>query len=210
MSLIYFIVNYFIYTPYCLWTVKRCKFNYLIKVSPLDGSLYSVNQLNLISCNKQCVVTSKKKLTIYYGKKNTSEQWVLFQVIQSRMPVMIFYHFFQSLLSLKECIADSEGAWVRGVLEPLCLVGRGSSSGGNSSAPLLLLVDGLCEAEYHRPDSGHTLASFLAAHVHHAPPWLKFVLTVRTHMDELLPPMPFHYVRYFYIYNCIWSGCFFL
>ncbi|XP_077561766.1 zinc-RING finger and ankyrin repeat domain-containing protein rolling pebbles isoform X5 [Haemaphysalis longicornis] len=80
----------------------------------------------------------------------------------------------QEVLSLPSCRADPEGALVRGVLEPL------------RSLPLLahtrclLVVDALDEAELHRPDYGHTIASLLASHAHRFPAWLKLVVTVRT------------------------------
>lgn len=78
------------------------------------------------------------------------------------------------MLSLPSCRADPEGALVRGVLEPL------------RSLPLLahtrclLVVDALDEAELHRPDYGHTIASLLASHAHRFPAWLKVL--------PLLPP----------------------
>ena len=53
------------------------------------------------------------------------------------------------------------------ILEPL------SSLAPAPASMLIILVDGLCEAEHHRPDYGHTLASFLAAHALSFPPWLK-------------------------------------
>lgn len=46
-------------------------------------------------------------------------------------------------------------------------------------------MDALCEAEYHRPDHGDTLASFLARHAADFPPWLKVVATVRTQLADV-------------------------
>lgn len=92
---------------------------------------------------------------------------------------------------MKECIVDPAGAWRRGVMEPLCALRRV----GKISGRAVILVDGLCEAEYHRPDHGDTIAAFIARHAHAAPQWLKFVLTVRTHMDEVMPTMPFQRLR---------------
>ncbi|BES99105.1 Rolling pebbles [Nesidiocoris tenuis] len=91
-------------------------------------------------------------------------------------------------LSMKECMADPGGAWRRGILEPLAALRRVGKISGNRC---VILVDGLCQAEYHRPDTGDTLGSFIARHAHAAPSWLKFILTVRTHMDEVMPAMPF-------------------
>lgn len=47
-------------------------------------------------------------------------------------------------------------------------------------AGLIVLVDGLNEAEFHRPDYGDTLASFLSKNIHKFPSWLKVITTVRT------------------------------
>ncbi|KAF3847065.1 hypothetical protein F7725_004143 [Dissostichus mawsoni] len=47
-------------------------------------------------------------------------------------------------------------------------------------AGLIVLIDGLNEAEFHRPDYGDTLTSFLSRHIQKFPSWLKVVTTVRT------------------------------
>nr|CAD7444343.1 unnamed protein product [Timema bartmani] len=61
----------------------------------------------------------------------------------------------QGCVSLKECITDPDLAFTRGVLEPLGGLRRAGRIPGKQC---LVLVDGLCEAEYHRPDHGDTLA----------------------------------------------------
>ncbi|GBP01139.1 Protein TANC2 [Eumeta japonica] len=91
-------------------------------------------------------------------------------------------------LSLKECIADPDLAFMRGVIEPLVILRRNSSIDHNNS---IILVDGLCEAEYHRPDHGHTIASFLGRHIAEMPSWLKIVATVRTQFFELTKQLPY-------------------
>ncbi|KAJ0183116.1 hypothetical protein K1T71_001092 [Dendrolimus kikuchii] len=91
-------------------------------------------------------------------------------------------------LSLKECIADPDLAFMRGIIEPLIILRRNGSIDSSNS---ILLVDGLCEAEYHRPDHGHTIASFLARHVAEMPSWLKVVATVRTQFIELTKQLPY-------------------
>lgn len=98
----------------------------------------------------------------------------------------------QVALSLKECIAAPDIAWQRGIVEPLCSLRRVGKL--TSCQRAVVLVDALCEAEYHRPDIGDTLASFISRHAPSCPPWIKFILTVRTHLDEVMPPMPFHRV----------------
>lgn len=47
-------------------------------------------------------------------------------------------------------------------------------------AGLIVLIDSLNEAEFHRPDYGDTLTSFLSRSVQKFPPWLKVICTVRT------------------------------
>ncbi|XP_050563444.1 protein TANC2 isoform X4 [Spodoptera frugiperda] len=91
-------------------------------------------------------------------------------------------------LSLKECIADPDLAFMRGIIEPLIILRRNGSIDSSNS---IILVDGLCEAEYHRPDHGYTIASFLARHVPEMPTWLKVVATVRTQFLELSKQLPY-------------------
>lgn len=43
----------------------------------------------------------------------------------------------------------------------------------------IILVDGLNEAEFHKPDYGDTIASFITKIIAKFPPWLKVVVTVR-------------------------------
>nr|NVI77246.1 rolling pebbles [Cucujiformia] len=94
----------------------------------------------------------------------------------------------QSILSLKECIANPDVAFTRGILEPLASLKRvGKIDNGNC----VILVDALCEAEYHRPDHGETLTSFLVKHSPNFPPWLKIVATVRTQLSEITKLLPY-------------------
>ncbi|XP_038214143.1 protein TANC2 isoform X3 [Zerene cesonia] len=91
-------------------------------------------------------------------------------------------------LSLKECIADPDLAFVRGIIEPLTILRKNGSIDSTNS---IILVDGLCEAEYHRPDHGYTIASFLSRHVPEMPSWLKIVATIRTQFLELTKQLPY-------------------
>ncbi|XP_049811721.1 protein TANC2 isoform X1 [Schistocerca nitens] len=97
----------------------------------------------------------------------------------------------QGAVSLKECIANPDVALCRGVLEPLGCLRRAGKLTGESC---LVLVDALCEAEYHRPDHGDTLASFLARRCADFPPWLKLVVTVRTQLQEAVAQLPFRVI----------------
>lgn len=89
----------------------------------------------------------------------------------------------QHILSVKECIANPERAMIIGILEPLTNLRR---TGKLSTKSCIILIDALSEAEYHRPDHGDTIASFLAKMSEHFPPWLKVVATVRTQMLEFI------------------------
>ncbi len=59
----------------------------------------------------------------------------------------------------------------------------------------VVLVDGLCEAECHRTDSGETLASFLTQHFRELPPWLRIVCTVRSCNLDIVKDFPYQRIR---------------
>ncbi|VVC35400.1 Hypothetical protein CINCED_3A011918 [Cinara cedri] len=94
----------------------------------------------------------------------------------------------QDSLSMRECIVDPDAAFTRGVLEPLNALSRLANTIGSDS--LVIVIDGLCEAEYHRPDHGDTIASFLVKHMPKFPAWLKVIATLRTNLEDALPPLP--------------------
>lgn len=94
----------------------------------------------------------------------------------------------QNVLSIKECIADPQRALRMGILEPLDLLKR---QGKILSRYCIILVDALCESEYHRPDYGDTITSFLSSMCHSFPPWLKIIATVRSQMMDYTSTLPF-------------------
>ncbi|CAH1131521.1 unnamed protein product [Ceutorhynchus assimilis] len=94
----------------------------------------------------------------------------------------------QNVLSLKECIASPDVAFTRGILEPLSSLRR---VGKIDNVNCTILVDALCDAEYHRPDHGDTITTFLLKHIPNFPSWLKIIATVRTHLQELMKQFPF-------------------
>ena len=95
-------------------------------------------------------------------------------------------------LSLANCQSNPSQALLAGVLQPL----RDLYEEGKVNTKLaILLIDGLCEAEQHRPDYGETLTSFLAKHHSQFPPWLKIVCTVRSNMVDIVNSFPFHQIR---------------
>lgn len=49
----------------------------------------------------------------------------------------------------------------------------------------IILIDGLNEAEFHKPDYGDTIVSFLCKTIDKFPSWLKLVVTVRTTLQVM-------------------------
>ncbi|KAI3359383.1 hypothetical protein L3Q82_002886 [Scortum barcoo] len=100
----------------------------------------------------------------------------------------------QSMLSLRSCIQDPSSALQRGILEPLDLLYRERKL-HMEGAGLIILIDGLNEAEFHRPDYGDTLTSFLSRNVPKFPSWLKVITTVRTsQQQDITGSLPFHHI----------------
>uniref|UniRef100_A0A3B3VW56 Tetratricopeptide repeat, ankyrin repeat and coiled-coil containing 2 n=1 Tax=Poecilia latipinna TaxID=48699 RepID=A0A3B3VW56_9TELE len=96
----------------------------------------------------------------------------------------------QSVLSLRSCVQDPLASFRRGVLEPLDALYKERKI--SSEEDLIILIDGLNEAEFHKPDYGDTVVSFLTKTIHKFPPWLKLVVTVRTTLQEITNALPFH------------------
>ena len=102
----------------------------------------------------------------------------------------------QQLLSLSGCVADPESALVKGILEPLTALKCTGKLSPNITC--VIVVDGLCDAEIHRPDHGDTIGSFVSKHLLRFPSWLKIICTIRTNMQELTRCLPFQTIRYIY------------
>uniref|UniRef100_A0A3B4BD62 Uncharacterized protein n=1 Tax=Periophthalmus magnuspinnatus TaxID=409849 RepID=A0A3B4BD62_9GOBI len=96
----------------------------------------------------------------------------------------------QSVLSLRSCVQDPLSSFRRGILEPLDALYKERKI--NSDEDLIILIDGLNEAEFHKPDYGDTIVSFLTKTINKFPHWLKLVVTVRTTLQEITNPLPFH------------------
>merc|ERR1711970_1258808 len=107
-----------------------------------------------------------------------------FQLVQSDQAI-------QAILSLASCNASPSKAMVKGILEPLNTL---SSTGKIPATMCIIVLDGLCEAEQHRPEHGDTLASFLSRHLHSVPSWLKIVCTVRSSLVQIAREMMFHQI----------------
>ncbi|XP_056143530.1 protein TANC2 [Lampris incognitus] len=98
----------------------------------------------------------------------------------------------QSMLSLRSCVQDPTAALRTGILEPLDSLYRDSRPGNGEGS--LVLIDGLNEAEFHKPDYGDTVTSFLSANINHFPSWLRVIATVRTSHQDITGSLPFHHV----------------
>ncbi|CAL7938566.1 unnamed protein product [Xylocopa violacea] len=94
----------------------------------------------------------------------------------------------QGSLSQRECTVDPDLALSRGIIEPLSTLKKTNRL---PDANMVILIDAVCEAEYHRPDRGDTIASFLTRHAPNFPSWLKIVCTVRTQLLECAKQLPY-------------------
>ncbi|XP_028991606.1 protein TANC1 isoform X2 [Betta splendens] len=94
----------------------------------------------------------------------------------------------QSMLSLRSCVQDPMAAFRRGVLEPLAVLRKERKIPEEDH---IILIDGLNEAEFHKPDYGDTVASFITKIITKFPSWLKLVVTVRVNLLEITSLLPF-------------------
>ncbi|KAM5213231.1 protein TANC2 isoform 9-T10 [Hipposideros larvatus] len=95
----------------------------------------------------------------------------------------------QSMLSLRSCVQDPMASFRRGVLEPLESLHKERKI---PDEDFIILIDGLNEAEFHKPDYGDTIVSFLSKMIGKFPSWLKLIVTVRTSLQEITKLLPFH------------------
>ncbi|XP_066135611.1 protein TANC1 isoform X3 [Saccopteryx bilineata] len=94
----------------------------------------------------------------------------------------------QSMLSLRSCVQDPVAAFKRGVLEPLTTLRNEQKI---PEEEYIILIDGLNEAEFHKPDYGDTLSSFIIKIISKFPAWLKLIVTVRANFQEIVSALPF-------------------
>ena len=97
----------------------------------------------------------------------------------------------QMALCIKECIRNPSEAFLRGVVEPLVHL---EQSGRLGHEIVIVVVDSLNEAEFHRPDYGETLATFLHKHFKFLPLWIKVIVTVRTALLDVAKLFPYHQI----------------
>ncbi|XP_015109906.1 protein TANC2 isoform X2 [Diachasma alloeum] len=94
----------------------------------------------------------------------------------------------QGSLSQRECTVDPDLALSRGVLEPMLTLRK---AGRLPQVNMVVLIDAICDAEYHRPDRGDTIASFLTRHAPNFPSWMKIICTVRSELRECAKAFPY-------------------
>ncbi|XP_039983751.1 protein TANC1-like [Xiphias gladius] len=94
----------------------------------------------------------------------------------------------QNTLSLRSCVQDPIAAFRKGVLEPIASLRKERRL---PEEDYIILVDSLNEAEFHKPDYGDTIATFITKIISKFPLWLKLVVTVRTGLVEITTFLPF-------------------
>ena len=97
----------------------------------------------------------------------------------------------QHCLSVKECLQNSSLSLKKGILEPLKSL---KEAGRIMSDSCIILIDSLNEAEFHKPDYGATIASFLVEHMSEFPQWLKLVVTVQSVLQEITKALPCEHI----------------
>lgn len=85
----------------------------------------------------------------------------------------------QAAIAVRQCIVDPSRAFVDAVLRPLTELGRQGALDVTPDEPLIVAVDALNEADFHEPDYGGTIASFIACHLDRLPPCIRLLVTTR-------------------------------
>ncbi|XP_044058936.1 protein TANC1-like isoform X2 [Siniperca chuatsi] len=94
----------------------------------------------------------------------------------------------QNTLSLRSCVQDPIAAFRKGVLEPIASLRKEHRL---PEEDYIILVDSLNEAEFHKPDYGDTIATFITKIIPKFPLCLKLVVTVRTGLVDITTVLPF-------------------
>ncbi|XP_052421505.1 protein TANC1 isoform X1 [Carassius gibelio] len=110
------------------------------------------------------------------------------QQLSAYRELMLKEPHLQSMLSLRSCVQDPMAAFRRGILQPLVNLRKERKI---AEEDCIILIDGLNEAEFHKPDYGDTVASFITKIISKFPNWLKLIVTVRTSLLEITSLLPF-------------------
>ena len=194
-----------------LQSPPRCQSPMIMTTDDGADSIYSFqSNLTLVSttATKSCLKTLASQVVAYHFCQADNAPTCLVPEFvhsvaaqMSQSPQLTPYYQLivsdqsvQQQLSLAGCVADPDQALVQGILEPLNnlkMVGKLPSH-----LQCVVVVDGLCDGEIHRPDYGDTIAGFLSKHLLKFPSWLKLVCTVRTNLQEVTRLLPFQKIRY--------------
>ncbi|CAJ0942929.1 unnamed protein product, partial [Mesorhabditis belari] len=91
----------------------------------------------------------------------------------------------QELLKLDECLRVSpKVVFQKAIAEPL------SQLASSDEGCLVILIDGLDEAEFHRSEAGHSIARFLEEIYKLLPSWIRLILTADTDIPTKLKGFP--------------------
>ncbi|KAJ8350216.1 hypothetical protein SKAU_G00253460 [Synaphobranchus kaupii] len=113
------------------------------------------------------------------------------------VPEVVAYHYCQAdntytclvpeFVHSIAALLTPMAAFRRGVLEPLVNLHKERKIPEDD---LIILIDGLNEAEFHKPDYGDTIASFITKIICKFPAWLKLIVTVRVNLLEITSLLP--------------------
>ena len=98
----------------------------------------------------------------------------------------------QKYLSKTECIRNPTESLMKGILDPLNYLYKLNKI---SNEYYIIVIDAVCEAEYHRSDAGDTIASFLSKNILKFPCWLKVVITIRSQHQSIVTLIPFYRIK---------------
>ena len=168
----------------------------------MDSNVSATAASLLVSSPPSSPLLSSSLVAYHFCQADNSPTCLVPEFLQSlagqlcQAPQLTSYHHLLQTqpdllaqLTSNNCHVNPGQALRAGILEPLRIL---YEEGKVSSKIAIILIDGLCEAEQHRPDYGETLTTFLAKHYSHFPPWLKIVATVRSNMVEIVNTLPFH------------------
>ncbi|CAG7629519.1 unnamed protein product [Allacma fusca] len=98
----------------------------------------------------------------------------------------------QKYLSKVECLRNPTEALMKGILEPLNYLYKLNKIANDY---FVIVIDAVCEAEFHRSDSGDTISSFLSKNILKFPFWLKVIITIRSQHLSIVSLIPFYRIK---------------
>ncbi|XP_063983785.1 protein TANC2 isoform X2 [Diachasmimorpha longicaudata] len=163
--------------------------------------LQSTFEINMKKTNEKIRETASHVVAYHFCQADNNNTCLVPDLIHSiaaqlcQAPQLIAYREYllsephlQGSLSHRECTVDPDLALSRGVLEPMLTLRK---AGRLPQVNMVILIDAICDAEYHRPDRGDTIASFLTRHAPNFPSWMKIICTVRSELRECAKAFPY-------------------